>query len=228
MSIKRILVLALLLVAGASMLFSFMGGNQDSPKPEVSAVESPSNGLDSRPSESGGPKPAPPPTVAPPAAETIPVFPDPGVEESDAQSEKEQVDAALAQISSNDPAQRIEGAEQLGAYPTKEAETALTQLLSSDSDPEVRSTAAQNLGYVERPSDTTLGVLLNSLEDQNEEVRLSALSTLEDFLLGSEEGSKRYTKLLTELQSRAASQTIPEETREAINDVLQDQANPTQ
>ena len=231
MSIKRILLLALFLLAGGSAILWLSGGTPEPPEPQSPSAEDPASALQVAPKDPGHSR-AVPPASAPPAT-ARPALPPPPpdsetTEEDEAQSEKEQVDAALVQLNSSDPAQRVEAAEQLGAYPTKESEAALTQLLSTDSDPEVRSAAAQNLGYVERPSDTTLDVLLKSLEDQNEEVRLSALSTLEDFLLGSDQGSKRYTKIVAELQNRTGSQTIPEDTREAIQDVLKDQADSTE
>lgn len=140
----------------------------------------------------------------------------------DEQIEQEQVNGALAQLASHDTAQRVEGAEQLGAYPTKESESALLQALQSDPEAEVRSAAAQSLGYVEKPSDQTLNGLLGAIEDQNEDVRLNAVSTLEDFLLGSEENSKRYKKILGGLKAKADSRTVPQDTRDAIRDIVQD------
>jgi signal recognition particle GTPase len=151
------------------------------------------------------------------------------VEEAEEPDEQAQVAAALAQLyNASDVSQRIEGAEQLGAYPTPEAESALAQVLGSDSNADVRSAAAQSLGYVEKPTDTTLNALAGALEDQNEEVRMNALSTLEDFLLGADEGSSIHNKVLTELKSRKASQTVPKETREAIKEILEDQASNAQ
>lgn len=147
--------------------------------------------------------------------------------EDDEALEREQINAALAQLSSADTAQRVEGAEQLGAYPTREAEAALLQVLVSDSEADVRSAAAQSLGYVEKPTDATLNGLLSALEDQNEDVRLNALSTLEDFLLGSEENSKRYKKILAGLKTKADARSVPQETRDAIHDILQDLTAPS-
>ncbi|WP_348759924.1 HEAT repeat domain-containing protein [Candidatus Methylocalor cossyra] len=133
--------------------------------------------------------------------------------------------AARQQLASSDPAQRVEGAEQLGAYPTKEAEDLLVQALASDTSAEVRSAAAQSLGYVEKPSDHTLSALLSALEDQDEDVRNSALSTLEDFLTASDEGSRRYQGILAGLRAKAAARSVPPDVREAINDILQEQSD---
>jgi hypothetical protein len=143
--------------------------------------------------------------------------------EDDKQIEKEQVGAALWQLNASDATQRIEGAEQLGAYPTREAEAALAQVLTRDSETDVRSAAAQSLGYVKNPSDATLTALLGALEDQNEDVGLKALWTLQGFLVRSEERSVRYKKILIGLKASADSRITPQTTREAIQDILEDQ-----
>lgn len=232
MSIQRLLILALLLLSGITLTL-LITSNSDAPAPNPPIAESPKQTADQTP--------APPPAVSPPqpVAPTVPLQPPAPVitdlpppesesDEEEAATEKEQVDAALAQLASPEAEQRIEGAEQLGAYPTKEAEQALTQALSGDTDAEVRNTAAQSLGYVEKPTDATLAALFGALEDQNEDVRGSALSSLEDFLLGSDEGSKRYKKLLAGLQARLDSRSVSEDTRTAIRDILQDLTAPAQ
>jgi HEAT repeat protein len=229
MSLKSIglIVLLILSIATAVMLLA----NRESPAPDESAAVE----------EGGAPTPPPPATPAPgkpatPPVEDRPVPPTPGADalqtpeafdnpedlEDDAQIEQEQINSALSQLASPDVAQRVEGAEQLGAYPTKEAEAALLQALASDSEPEVRSAAAQSLGYVEKPTEGTIGGLVSALEDSNDDVRLNALSTLEDFLLSSEENSKRYKKILGALKARADSRSVPQDTRDAIRDILQD------
>lgn len=224
MSIQRILVLALLLLTATTATLLFMP-DSDAPAPNAPPAETPPMAVQPPPAPKAQPVP-PPAQAAPSPAPATPTPPPPetAAEEDDEQIEKEQVNAALAQLASGDPAQRLEGAEQLGAYPTKEAEAALQQVLAGDSDPEVRNAAAQSLGYVEKPTEATLNGLFAALEDQSEDVRLSALSTLEDFLLGTEEGSKRYKKILSGLQAKVDSRSVPEETRGAIRDILQDQA----
>lgn len=227
MSIKWILILTVLLLSATGVVV-YIGLNPEAPAPSVPAAEAPP------------PAPKPPVPAPAPAAKTAPIPPTaqapasqaaapatppaPEVEQSDEEIEREQVAAALAQLASPEAAQRVEGAEQLGAYPTKEAEAALTQALSADADADVRNAAAQSLGYVEKPTDATLNALFTALEDQNEDVRLSALSTLEDFMLGSDEGSKRYKTILGGLKTRQDTRSIPQDTREAIHDILQDQS----
>lgn len=219
----------LVLLTGVTAVL-LITSNSDAPPPAAPAAQAPEK-IEQAVSTPAVPQPAPPPAaVQPPVQGVSPDFAqeDFDSEEDDAQIEKEQVDAALAQLSSPEVAQRVEGAEQLGAYPTKEAEQALTQALIGDSEAEVRNTAAQSLGYVEKPTEATLSALFGALEDQNEDVRGSALSTLEDFMLGSEEGSKRYKKIQSGLQSKVDSRSVPEDTRTAIREILEDQMAPTE
>jgi hypothetical protein len=223
MSFKRISILVLILLSLAAAV-SLITGNPFAPGPK----ETPA------PVAVVPPAPAPPPASKPPAPPAVQPAPAPAavappplleqVEEEDMRSEKEQVEAALAQLTSADPQQRIDGAEELGAFPTKEAEAALVQALTSDSEADVRNAAAQSLGDLENPADTTLAALLAALEDQNEEVRASALSTLEDFLVETEEGSKRYKKLMADLKAKGAARSTPKDVRDAIRDILADQA----
>ncbi|MGZ8245525.1 HEAT repeat domain-containing protein [Methylomagnum sp.] len=226
MSIKWILLLTVLFLSATGVVV-YIGLNPEAPAPTVAATPPP---VAKKP-EPAPPAPPPKPDTAPPATtppaatpQAAAPAPVPEVEQSDEEIEREQVAAALAQLASAEAAQRVEGAEQLGAYPTKEAEVALTNTLGADADADVRNAAAQSLGYVEKPTESTLSALLSALEDQNEDVRLSALSTLEDFMLGSDEGSKRYKMILGGLKSRQDTRSIPQDTREAIHDILQDQS----
>lgn len=239
MLIKRLVILtAVLLLAAVAVLI--VGLNSDpsdqsdadltSQRPADSGAKPATPAAAKRnPSSQPGAMKAPPAGVVQNATPTPPPTSAEPVEEAEEPDEQAQVAAALAQLyNASDVSQRIEGAEQLGAYPTPEAESALAQVLGSDSNADVRSAAAQSLGYVEKPTDTTLNALAGALEDQNEEVRMNALSTLEDFLLGADEGSSIHNKVLTELKSRKASQTVPKETREAIKEILEDQASNAQ
>lgn len=230
MSIKWILILTALFL-GATGVVVYIGLNPEEPAPSAPVAEAPPPATKppaqppAPPAMAAKPAPTPPTAQIPPSQGAAPsATPAPEVEQSDEEIEREQVAAALAQLASPEAAQRVEGAEQLGAYPTKEAEAALTQALSADADADVRNAAAQSLGYVEKPTDATLNALFTALEDQNEDVRLSALSTLEDFMLGSDEGSKRYKTILNGLKSRQDTRSIPQDTREAIHDILQDQS----
>jgi HEAT repeat protein len=143
--------------------------------------------------------------------------------EEDKRMDNEQVALASEWLRSIDPRQRIDGAEQLSAYPTAEAEILLVNALVTDIDPEVRSAAAQSLDAFERPTEKTLTALLIAVEDENEDVRMSALATLENIVAAEENGSARYKRILAGLKKKAASRRIPAETREAIRDFVRDQ-----
>lgn len=226
MSIKWILILTVLLL-GATGVVVYIGLQPEAPAPAPVAEAPPPVAKKPTPPPAPVAKPEPPPpTTQAPTPQTGAAVPPPApeVEQSDEEIEREQVAAALAQLASSEAAQRVEGAEQLGAYPTKEAEVALTNALGADADADVRNAAAQSLGYVEKPTDATLSALFTALEDQNEDVRLSALSTLEDFMLGSDENSKRYKTIFNGFKSRQDTRSIPQDTREAIHDILQDQS----
>jgi hypothetical protein len=64
---------------------------------------------------------------------------------------------------------------------------------------------------------------MGGLEDDNEDVRLKALWTLQRIFLGTEDGSERHKKILAGLKASADSRTIPPDTRDAINNILEGQ-----
>ncbi|MFM8442621.1 MAG: HEAT repeat domain-containing protein [Methylococcus sp.] len=215
MSIARILLFTLLLssIIVAVALFNLESDSGDAETPETAA-------------ESTTPKTTPPST-----ATTAPMAPSPTMEEDlsspeemdDEQLEKDQVAQAMGLLNSTNDEERIEAVEQLGAYPSAETEAALAQVLNTDANPEVRNAAALSLGAMDQPTDATIAALMTALEDQNEDVRFSALSTLEDFMLGQEENSQRYRQIKDGLAMKANSSNLPEDLKESINEVLKDQ-----
>jgi hypothetical protein len=222
MSIKRIIVLSLIILSIALAISLVVG------VPFMTPSEPP---VEAPPKTA---KPSIPPTLPAPARNTVPMPQNPapppleeGGNEYDEQTEEQQLATAREQLNSADAEQRVEGAEQLGAFPTKETEILLVQALATDSEAEVRNAAAQSLGYVEKPTDATIDALMTALEDRDEDVRTSALSTLEDFMVESGEGSKRSKKILAGLKAKAASRGTPKDLREAIRDVLEDQTEST-
>ena len=62
-------------------------------------------------------------------------------------TDEEQVAYAREWLESADPHQRVNGAEQLSAYPTAQAKELLVETLANDIDPEVRSAAARSLEF---------------------------------------------------------------------------------
>jgi HEAT repeat protein len=149
----------------------------------------------------------------------------PGDESFDeAQIEREQIAEALSHLNSQKEEERIEAVEQLGAYPSPDTEATLSQLLTTDSNPEVRNAAALSLGSLDVPSDATLASLLTALDDQSEDVRFSALSTLEDFMLGQDEDSQTYKRIRSGLSAKVDSQSLSEDLKDSIKEVLKDPA----
>ena len=227
MSFKRISLLVLLFLVVATAV-KLLGGKSSAPPeaPPASEIPSapPAATLQPVPPPQAAQKPAPAVPSTPALSQAAQNPPPPVMQsaEEEERSEKEEMDAALAQLRSPDPQRRVEGAELLGAYPTQEVELALTQALS-DTDAEVRNAVAQSLGYVEAPKEETISALMTMLEDQNEEVRASALSSLEDYLAGSDEGTKRYKRIFSELKSKGAARSIPQDVREGIREIIQDQ-----
>lgn len=140
-----------------------------------------------------------------------------------AQIEKEQTAIAIELINSNKDEERIEGVEQLGAYPSAEMELILGQLLATDTNPDVRNAAILSLGSIETFSNITINNLMNALEDESADVRFNALSTLQNSLLAMEKGSVSYKLTIDELIAKTSEQTLSIEIRDAINELLNNQ-----
>ncbi len=221
MSIARILIITLLISVSivALVLFNLESEYSDqdaedgaSPPAQVAPAEKP---------QAAPSTPAAPDTLANPAEDAL----TPEDAAAEEQLEKEQIAQALAQLNSTNDEERIEAVEQLGAYPNTETETTLTGLLTSDNNPEIRNAAALSLGSLDQPSEATVQALSQALEDQNEDVRFSALSTLEDYMLGQEDDSPGYRHIRDLLKQRAQAASLSSDLRESINEVLRDQQN---
>lgn len=141
----------------------------------------------------------------------------------DTEIEKEQMAIANRLINSSKDEDRIEGVEQLGAYPNTEMEMILGQLLVTDINPDVRNAAILSLGSIEILSNITINNLMNALEDESADVRFNALSTLQNSLLAMEKGSVSYKLTIDELIAKTSEQTLSIEIRDAINEFLNNQ-----
>lgn len=119
----------------------------------------------------------------------------------------------------------IETVEQLGAFPSEEAEVLLIETLAGDPDPDVRVAAVQSLEHFEHLGDETIAGLLGALEDENEDVRMGTLTMLENLVSTEVQGSARYKKIVAGLKKKARSRNTPVETRRAIRAFLGDQAS---
>jgi hypothetical protein len=216
MSIARIILITLLISLGIVVLALFNlesdSTTQDGDDPAVA-----SGRPAAKPEKPAATAATPPP---PPSDEDL-LAPDEMVD--DEQVEKEQIAEAMAQLNNSNQEERVEAVEQLGAYPNPETEATLGQLLTTDASPEVRNAAALSLGSLDEPTEATVAALMAALEDQNEDVRFSSLSTLEDYLLGQEEDSPNYRRIKDGLRLKAGSRSVPDELKESINEVLRDQ-----
>ncbi len=215
MPISRILLITLL-ISSVIVAAVFYNLESDSPESEDKAAETVAEPAPAPKSDTAS---TPAPLPSPMEADSL------GSDEllDDDQIEKEQIAEAMTQLGSTNDEERIEAVEQLGAYPNPETEATLGQLLTTDANAEVRNAAALSLGSLDGPSDATIAALMSALEDQSEDVRFSALSTLEDFMLGQEEDSTNYRRIQDGLRLKAASRSIPEDLKESINEVLKDQ-----
>jgi hypothetical protein len=141
----------------------------------------------------------------------------------EAQSEIDQYDNAMNLLNGSKEDGRIEGVEQVGSLTSEESEMMLAKLLITDTNPDLRNSAAQSLETFELPLDSTITDLVSALQDESEDVRFSALSTLQTYMLRLEEGKESYKKIEQGLKAKAANQSIHVDTREAINDFLKAQ-----
>lgn len=139
--------------------------------------------------------------------------------------EQEQITTAMELINSADKEERIEGVELLGAYPNPESEAILTQLLTNDQASDIRNVAALSLGAFEVLVDSTINDLISALVDESEDVRFSALSTLENYMLGLEEVSVSRKTIHSQLTAKTLSSELPQDTRDALTDILSDESS---
>lgn len=140
----------------------------------------------------------------------------------DRQTAADQVAAALEWLRRADRQQRVEGAEQLGAYPTPEAEKALVKSLAHDPSAEVRTAAAASLAYFQQPGRNAVQGLLAALGDASAEVRLAALGTLEAYLEVLDADSATRRGILRELGKLAKSRQLDPEIRADLRVLLAD------
>ncbi|HWP00857.1 MAG TPA: HEAT repeat domain-containing protein [Methylococcus sp.] len=145
--------------------------------------------------------------------------------EEEREYNREQALALAPDLHDPSAEKRIETAEQLGAFPSEEAEVLLIETLAGDPDPDVRVAAVQSLENFEHLGDKAIAALLGALEDENEDVRMGTLTLLENLVSSEVQGSARYKKIVAGLKKKARSRNTPGETRRAIRAFLGDQAS---
>lgn len=137
------------------------------------------------------------------------------------QDEPLQATETIELINSPQTTERVAVIESLGANPNQATETLLTQQLVTDSDASVRNAAARSLGIINAPADATIQALLKALEDESKIVRLTALSTLQIYVLQEESYSERASALKFQLESKVLSNHVSKEIKQAITEILE-------
>jgi hypothetical protein len=140
------------------------------------------------------------------------------------QTVNSQVAAAGESLRHIDPAERVGGAEQLAAYPTREAEALLVEALATDREPDVRQAAAQSLQSFKTPGGKAMAALLAALADESPAVATSALGALQAYLAGQDRNSVRHKSLMKDLRGRAKDRAVAKEVRQEISDFIKDQS----
>ncbi len=144
--------------------------------------------------------------------------------EEEKRTEKEQVEIAIEWLGSADLQQRVDGAEQLSAYPTAQAEQRLLEALANDIDPDVRSAAARSLGLFKQLQAKTIDSLLQALETDDEEVCLDVLNTLQAVVVRESYDSKQARRIIRKLIKIAKSGQLKTNSQSVLSDFLTDQA----
>ena len=144
----------------------------------------------------------------------------PKISDEASRNEKEQTALAMQLLGSTNVRQRIEGLELLGAYPSPDSEAILVEFLKSGGSPEIRSTAATSLATMAIPSASTIETLMNTLEDQSEEVRYGALSTLEDYLIMAEKDSPIQQRILAGFIKKFTENNLSEDIRMDVQEII--------
>jgi len=136
---------------------------------------------------------------------------------------REQVADATESLHDIKVEERIAGAEQLAAYPTPEAEISLVEALTSDTESEVRRTAAISLQEIARPKKPTVDALFAALEDESEDVQIAACDTLTRLVDRLDSESAAYRKLIGRLKKKLASKRVSTDVRADIKAFLDNQ-----
>jgi hypothetical protein len=158
-----------------------------------------------------------PPTEPEPIA--IPPKPSPIAE---ATREKKEMARAQQLLASTNEQHRIEGLKLLGAFPSPINEVILVGCLRSQENPEIRSTAALSLSNLERPSASTIDTLLGALEDSSEDVRFSALATLEDYLILVRQDPAAQQRIREGLRAKLQSNRLQVDIQKDIDEIVHD------
>ena len=187
------------LLSGGLFFFAFPLPEQDSPpKKDLLLIPAPHSPTVSRRS----------PTPSSPTEEVT--------------TDKKELARARQLLASTNEHQRIEALKLLGAYPSPVNEAMLVGYLRSQENPKIRSTAALALSTLGKPSASTIETLLGALEDSSEDVRFSALSTLEDYLIFAKQDSASRLRIREGLRAKLQSNRLQADIQKDIDDIVHD------
>ena len=150
---------------------------------------------------------------------SVPRKPSPLVEDT---AEKSELARARQLRTSTKEQQRIEGLKLLGAYPSLVNEVILVGYLRSQENPKIRSTAALALSTLGKPSASTIDSLLSALDDSSEDVRFSALATLEDYLILVKQDPAAQQRIREGLRAKLQSNRLQADIQKDIDDIVHD------
>jgi len=136
--------------------------------------------------------------------------------------EAEQIEEAKRSLLDLDIEKRIEGLEQLTAYPSPQSEQLMLDILKKDMSDEMRASAADYLSYIEEPSLATQDALIQALNDSNEDVRNNALNTVQSYIYALDEDSASAKRIVDLLKKQARNEQLPADMRESIKEYLID------
>ncbi len=139
------------------------------------------------------------------------------------QMQDDQVAAAREWLMDTDEQERLAGAEQLSAYPTPEAESALRDSLQFDGSLAVRVAAVESLSRFKSLRPETVKALLAALRDGDEQMSFGALSTLQSLVYRADVDEATHGLVMRGLKSAAKDNSLSMNMREEINDLLLDQ-----
>ena len=141
---------------------------------------------------------------------------------AEATTEKKEMARAQQLLASTNEKHRIEGLKLLGAYPSPMNEVLLVGYLKGKENPNIRSTAALALSTLGKPLASTIDTLLSTLEDSSEDVRFSALSTLEDYLILVKEDPASQQRIRDSLRVKLQSNRLQADIQKDIDDIVHD------
>jgi len=140
--------------------------------------------------------------------------------EEEKQYNRRQASGLAQDLDDPNPDKRLRAVEQLGAYPSAEAEDLFTQALVQDGDVRVREMAARTLDTLDEPSTHAIDALLQAIEDDAVEVQQASLLTLERWLT-DEADKARQARIVDGLKQAARSNRLAEETKEYLQELLE-------